>query len=199
MRILVFSEQASPRLDYVLDWLNGRAGACRFHRTCHAAEFAQYEGPRIHYGSGLAGGAALRLPLAPLLFEGGVKRQEVGVGRVGEEPCLFHRPDARADLPFDLFAAVFYMLSRYEEYLPFESDAHGRFPAECSLAARAGFLQQPVVDRWVMLLWEALQRRWPRLPLPEPSFRFLPTFDVDMAWAFRHKGALRFAGGLAKD
>ncbi|RMF23321.1 MAG: hypothetical protein D6765_13260, partial [Bacteroidetes bacterium] len=32
-----------------------------------------------------------------------------------------------------------------------------------------------------------------------PSFRFLPTFDVDMAWAFRHKGALRFAGGLAKD
>jgi hypothetical protein len=44
------------------------------------------------------------------------------------------------DLPFDPLAATFYLVSRYEEYLPFIPDEHGRFPAKQSFAFSNGFL-----------------------------------------------------------
>jgi len=45
------------------------------------------------------------------------------------------------------------MISRYEEYLPFEGDRYGRFPAALSLAARQGFLEKPVVEVLLTNVW----------------------------------------------
>jgi len=41
--------------------------------------------------------------------------------------CFF---STTGDIPFDIFSAAFYLVSRYDEYLSYESDAHHRFPAE---------------------------------------------------------------------
>jgi len=32
---------------------------------------------------------------------------------------------SEGDYPFDIFSAVFYLLSRYEEYLPYKKDMYG--------------------------------------------------------------------------
>ena len=44
------------------------------------------------------------------------------------------------------------MLSRYEEYLPHIKDEYGRFEAKESLAFKYGFLEIPIVDKWVQIL-----------------------------------------------
>lgn len=101
-------------------------------------------------------------------------------------------------LDFDLFAAVFYMISRYEEYLPFESDRHDRFEAGNSLAGQNGFLEMPVADLWIQILAEKLKARFPGLELSPGSFRFLLTCDIDLPFAYLHRGRARTLGARVK-
>ena len=58
--------------------------------------------------------------------------------------------------PFDPFAASFFMISRYEEYLPHIKDIHGRFEAKESLAFKNNFLEKPIVDIWINLIKKEL-------------------------------------------
>jgi hypothetical protein len=104
-------------------------------------------------------------------------------------PVLYGAPDADrplvepdaagARLRVDVFGSVFALLTRYEEAVAGERDSYQRFPAATSLAARAGFLQVPLVDAYVELLWAALHRVWPRLTRRPRDYRVLLTHDVD--------------------
>jgi len=90
-----------------------------------------------------------------------------------------------------LFAASFFLITRYEEYLPFKADEHGRFPASESYAYRMGFLQMPLVDLWVNELAKLLKAKFPALSIKKNKFEFIPTIDIDNAYAFKHKGVFR--------
>jgi hypothetical protein len=105
---------------------------------------------------------------------------------------------ATGDLEFDLPAAAFYLLSRYEEYLPHRKDNYGRFSHEDSLASREGFLKTPLVNEWLDDFKKKLQLKFPQLKIRNPSFSFLPTYDIDIAYSYRDKGWLRTGGGLLK-
>lgn len=49
----------------------------------------------------------------------------------------------------DFVASAYFMMSRYEEWIrPEVRDAHGRFPGRESWAARAGFIDRPLVDEY---------------------------------------------------
>lgn len=103
------------------------------------------------------------------------------------EPGEDGPPNAGADaftaaIPFDLFGSAFFMLTRYEECVDGVKDAHGRFPASASAAARGGFLDVPVVDQYVELLWRALIKLWPGLTRPATRYRLWVTHDVDSLW-----------------
>lgn len=101
----------------------------------------------------------------------------------------------------DFLAASFFMLSRYEEYAENAEnfDNHNRFKAAQSLAFRENMLQKPIVNQWVMQFLEKLKKRFPYLEITPTQYRFLPTFDIDMAFQYRHKGILRNIGGLLRD
>lgn len=91
-----------------------------------------------------------------------------------------------APFPFDLVAATFLLLTRWEETeVASEPDWRGNFRAACSLAARQGFLDRPVLDEWALVLraWLAeLCPGWqPRLRLP----RIVMTHDVDQVHKFQ--------------
>jgi hypothetical protein len=101
-------------------------------------------------------------------------------------------------LGFDLFSAVFYLLSRYEEYLPYSPDLYGRFPHEKSLAFQHGFLHQPMVNIWISKLADLMLRHNPELPIVKPEFQCRISYDIDMAWSYKHKGVLRNLIGFIK-
>lgn len=126
-----------------------------------------------------------------LLSEQEIHKQVVPIGTYEKITTLFHT--GKGDIPFDIFSAVFYMVSRYEEYLPFEGDVHGRFRAEDSIAFRQNFHRLPIVEIWCKLLAEKLQ-----IPFQQNNFKLKLTVDVDNAWMHRNKGFWRSTGGFAK-
>lgn len=111
---------------------------------------------------------------------------------------FFELNDTRALFPFDLPAAIFWLVSRYEEYQFFEPDKHGRFSAFQSFAYQQHFLELPLVNLWVDELEKKLKSIYPEIIFPNrKAYNFLPSYDIDHAWAFKNKGFLRnIAGGL---
>ncbi len=102
---------------------------------------------------------------------------------------------------FDVFATIFLLVTRYEEYVvdPSLLDNHNRFSAKVSIAQKYNFLQKPIVNQWVMLINKHLNDLFPELKTTLPTYRFQPTFDIDMPWKYKHKGFLRTLGGFVKD
>lgn len=105
------------------------------------------------------------------------------VGHTGM-PVLFGRAaqaQADNDVPVDIFGAIFFLLTRYEEVVadPAGLDRHRRFPAQASVLGRAGLLQRPMVDEYVEFLWHELARTWPRLQRRSRQFRLRVSCDVD--------------------
>lgn len=136
-----------------------------------------------------------------LLFENGIydKSAELLPAQQQDDIPQIFTHTASDLLGFDVFAAVFYMLSRYEEYLPFSPDRHGRFPASQSLAYTRQFLHRPVVNEWIRVLKQKLQQWYPGLAFRKKSFWLLPTFDVDNAFAYAHKPLLRQIASAGRD
>ncbi len=130
-----------------------------------------------------------------LLFERGVRSQEMGIFEHNGEKLFFQIHDKNSALPFDVFSAVFYLVTRYEEYLPFVKDKHGRFTAHLSLSHQLGILEKPVVNIWALQIKEILQKKYPDFKFPVKNFRFIPTYDIDSAYAYLQKGLVRSIGG----
>jgi hypothetical protein len=82
-------------------------------------------------------------------------------------------------IPIDILGSVFFMLSRYEEAVNHERDAHDRFPASASLAYCDGFLDRPIVDEYVEILWVAMKRLWSGLERKQRTARTLVSCDLD--------------------
>jgi hypothetical protein len=83
------------------------------------------------------------------------------------------------NLPIDIFGSAFFMLTRYEEIVNLDRDEHDRFPAHASLAFQEGFLDRPIIDEYVEVLWEAMNRLWPCLSRKERKFEMKVSHDVD--------------------
>jgi peptidoglycan/xylan/chitin deacetylase (PgdA/CDA1 family) len=93
--------------------------------------------------------------------------------------CGYEMHDEGARLGLDIFGSCFFMLSRYEEAVSKQRDHHDRFPAHASLACRQSFLDRPIVDEYVEILWAAMRRLWPRLERKPRRSSTIVTCDVD--------------------
>lgn len=193
--LLVFCELYSPRLQYVLNWIFSRWGIS-FEVTHDIEKYTSFEGAKISYQRLTIDEGELSIRSTGFLDQPDLKRIELNPGKTGEMPVLFRDESA---FGFDIFSAVFFMLSRYEEYLPFEADSHGRFPARISVAYRLGFLEIPVVDVWLSYFKAAIERRYPAINFKQEQFTPLFTYDIDVAFKYRGKNFFRQAGGLLKD
>jgi hypothetical protein len=135
---------------------------------------------------------------AQLLFAKGISVQEITVEKWRDLPVFF-QTSAGSDLPFDIFAASFYLISRYEEYCEYDPDEYGRFSASSSLAFRNGFLGIPVVDMWVKEFAKCLLRKFQTLAFRRNEYKSMVTFDADEPFEYLGKGIIRSIGGLLRD
>lgn len=125
-----------------------------------------------------------------LLLEQDIREQHIAVSHTSDFPVFF-QTEKSFDLSFDIFSCIFYLLSRYEEYLPHEKDVHGRFPSSASLLARQEFEFAPIVETWLHFLKGALKKQHPQLVFKEHRFEYLPTFDIDNAYRFLGRNWLK--------
>ena len=194
--MLLFSTHITPRLCYIVEFISKELfdDPSGVRITDDAGYFSEATGPRFNY-SGEEFSGCFRLRPTGLLFETGIRPVEVGCLTFESQKALF---PTEGDLPFDIFAAAFYLLSRYEEYLPHPTDEYGRFAHTHAVAWKEGFLDRPLVNIWIQELRNRLSRRFPELAFRYPVFKFIPTYDIDTAFSYRYKGWQRNLGGSLK-
>jgi hypothetical protein len=129
------------------------------------------------------------------LFENSVTVRQISCFDIKGFKAFFK---TEGDYPFDIFAASFYLLSRYEEYLPHRKDVYGRYAHENSLAFREKFLNKPLVNIWIQDLEKVLREKFAGFRGKSTSFTFVPTYDVDEAFAYIQKGFMKKIWGLAR-
>jgi hypothetical protein len=165
--------------------------------TSREDEYLTCAEPKLCYGKWLAADE-LFIASSGLLFETGISGKEMHHFDFGDSKAFFPVYDTASLFPFDIFSASFFLVSRYEEYLPHFRDEHGRFPAKETEAFKQGFLRRPLVNIWAEDLKKALSARYPSMIFRKRAFLFQPTYDIDAAYAFRHKGLTRTLGGFLK-
>jgi len=193
--LLIYTNKITNRLQYIFEHLFDKIMGLELTLTTNKDTFVAFEGAKLNY-SNRQFTDELFFYATPLLFERGIKKQRIKINFLpdSDTPIFFINKN-NSDLPFDPFAASFYLISRYEEYDNSPRDKHGRYQAEYSLAYKNGFLHIPVIDRYVQLLQAALLKRYPALPFKQLHYYYMPTYDIDIAYAYKCKGVLRNVGG----
>ncbi len=200
MKLLVYTQQPTTRVVYACRVLLECMLGWRAEVTNDWARFCAHSAPRFVYGDAPSATTLPRLPAATLLQQEGIQAQPLEIRLHENLPAAFFLPDKQeALLPFDLLSFTFYLCTRYEEYLPYVPDEHGRFPARASLAQRAGFLERPILQKWAAVLLAKLRHYYPALPDRRPPYTFRPTYDIDMARAYRHRPLTVLLGGAARE
>jgi hypothetical protein len=192
---LLYSHINSPRLQYVANLIFKELLGTKISIVTDAVYFNNYDGVKINYSNESFDGVFSVQPHA-LLFENSIQQQPIECFELNGTTAFFKTD--KGDHPFDIFAATFYLISRYEEYLPYEKDAYGRYSHTNSLAFKQNFLSLPLVNIWVNELAETLKYKFPLFSFQFPAFSFQPTYDIDMAFSYKHKGVIRNAGGFLR-
>lgn len=195
--LLVYTHKITPRLNYIFKHFFVRILQIPVTFTTKVDEFVAHSGPKITYSKAPLG-SEFFIRSHDLLFEQGINDIDINVSFWDNVPCFFPAGEI-SSIPYDIFAASFYLISRYEEYLPHVKDVHERFPVEESLAFKNGFLEKPVVDIWTFKFLEMLKEKFPNYEYTIRDFNLISTIDVDTAFAYKHKGIVRTIGGFFND
>ncbi len=195
--LLVYTPKITSRLTYVFKHFFTRILSIEIQFTTKVDKFVAHNGLKITYAKQPLG-TEFFIQSKDLLYQQGVNDIEVKVSAWEETKCFFKVSDKSA-VPYDVFAASFYLLSRYEEYLPHVKDKFNRFPAEESLAYKYEFLEKPVIDIWAYKVRELLKIRFTEFQFIAKKFEFISTIDIDCAYNYKHKGIIRNIGGFSKE
>lgn len=192
--LTVVTDQKGPRVEYILDYI--------LKELCGIEYIIVYDihhipvGPCIYYCQHPSVEKQIHIVPVGLLSENKVQPQKIEIGNWLGNTTLF--ANERGSIPFDVFSATFYLISRYEEYLDHRKDKFGRYSHLDSIAFNHNFLHLPLVNIWAKELQKIIMTAFPALQFSERIARFIPTYDIDIAWKYKYKGWIRTIGGLLK-
>ncbi len=198
--IVFFSHTITHRLVYVAELVFQDLLGLTIIFTQNEKEYRHSELPKIFYNKTplsnlgeIPPKQAFFIQNQTILFENEILRKHIDI----DFSYFLHS----SPLDFDVLAAIFLLVTRYEEYVvdPSLLDNHNRFSAKHSIAQKFNFLQKPIVNQWVMEINKRLNELFPELKTILPQYRFQPTFDIDMPWKYKNKGFFRTIGGFFKD
>ncbi|RZV59188.1 MAG: hypothetical protein EX254_09760 [Flavobacteriaceae bacterium] len=195
--LLVYTHKVTPRVKYIFKQICTRILGISVSFTSTIEEFIAHDDLKMSYAKQPLG-KELFVRSHDLLHEQGLAFLTINVNDWGNTKCFFTTGD-KSHLPYDIFAASFYLLTRYEEYLPHVQDDYGRFVAEESIAYKNGFLYQPVVDVWAYKFLTVLRSFYPDFNPSIRRYQINPIIDVPMAYDFKQKGIMRTFGGTMFD
>ncbi len=196
---MLFTTLQSNRLLYVLQFMFAQFAHIPFRITHSEQEFTDYSGAKLNYSHTPICNDEIHIIPSGFLEQTTFVPFTPAVGIFNHIPVLFPSPSSGiTTYHFDVFSAVFYMLSRYEEYGNKAKDTYGRFPAKQSLAYQHHFLQLPVVDIWLTELLTVVQAKHAGFHFDRKT-NVSFTYDVDVAYAYKGREMVRQAGSAMKD
>ncbi|MDF3026672.1 MAG: hypothetical protein K0S23_979 [Fluviicola sp.] len=190
--MLFYVDEISVRLIYTLDFVFREHGL-EYQLTNDKQVFTSFEGAKISYSNFEFDHSPILNP-AGLLFEEQFRDSIlVEKGSWGNVDCL------KFDAVPDPLAAVFYVLTRYEEYHSKFPDKHGRFTSKESLQSKFGWLHIQIVERWIEVFFKVYSPEYLKRLESQKTIRIIPSFDIDNTYAFKWKEGWRSWLSNSKD
>lgn len=190
--MIVFVDQVTERLQYTFDFVFKQHGL-HYKLTNDLSVFIASTEPKFSYSDYPFEEVPILIP-GSLLFEEVIDTHlTLFKSEWGGVECL------SIDGKTDPFAAIFYVISRYEEYTNPKRDKHDRFQASESILFQFGWLKQQIVEHWVKAIVNSY--------LPNKLAEFesgktltaIPSFDIDNTFAYKWKDGFRKWFSVAKD
>lgn len=194
--LLIYIFNSSSRFAYIAEALFSSVVKTEYAVTTNIDEYISYAGAKINYSTTPVTSNEVWVEPHTLLFENNIKPQVI---ECFEWNGLTAFLCTGGNIPFDIFAASFYLISRYEEYLPHTKDEYGRYAHTNSLAFKEDFLHLPLVNLWMKEFEKVIKSKFPSFTIHYSLFTYTPTYDIDIAYAYKGKGTLRNLGGFYKD
>ncbi len=206
--LYIYTNHITQRIQYIANTLFGKEVSIINDRDF----FLQYSGIKINYSADAFDANAIWIQPSGLLHETGIQQQNIACFEWNDVTAFFK---TEGDIPFDLLAASFYLITRYEEYLPHQLDEYGRYAHTNSLAYKENFLQQPLVNFWLKELGKQLESKRQKargnidnspfathhspFTIHHSPFTFIPTYDIDIAYSYLHQPLWKNVLGFYRD
>lgn len=200
MEMLILVPKITNRLFYIFELILKEELGIDFKFTTEEEKFLSYQGAKLHYGNTpLNEEPGLFQQAVKLLFERDIYDQDLKICDFNDTKAIYPVFNDKSLFPFDIFAASFYIISRYEEYLPHVSDQYNRFQPKDSILYKMEVIERPIINIWAKELGNEIKVCYPEIQLKKKNFKFIPTYDIDAAWAYKNKGIFRTTAAFVKD
>lgn len=208
--ILIFAPKITNRVGYTFNLIFDRILNCNFKLTDDRELFANHPGAKICYNGDRLCDDCIFIKSSPLLFQYNIENVEPECfefddGTFSEFThsnrlkAIFPVHDSESDLEFDIFAASFYLTSRYEEY-PVSSHGTGEcFEYKKSIACRNGFLEYPVINMWCEILKSLISGKFPEFEWHRKKFEHIATINISTPFKYKEIGHVRTIAGMLRD
>ncbi len=194
--MLIYTPHITPRVEYIIQYFNEKLFITA-ELTSNKEDYIRYQGIKINYSNHRISREEFLICPAGLLHQQVIRKQQIECfNRNGTKAFFKTKND---DQGFDIFSAVFYLITRYEEYLEFEPDEYGRYAHWNALAWKEGFIHQPLIDIWLLEFSNELSKRFPNFKPQSKNHQLVLTYDIDIAWSYLHKGFWRNTGALLRN
>lgn len=185
--LLIYTHHITPRVQYIFDYILKSICGFKITLTQDEKTYINFDGPTINYSNKKLKEDDFNIKPSGFLFSKAIEECKVTFEKSEKSVSMFIESDYSDPNIFDPFAASFFLVSRYEEYLPFSADEHQRFEAASSVLFKNGLLERPLVNEWAENLKAQLLLR-EDIAYKQNKFSGLITIDVDQAFAFKHRG-----------
>jgi hypothetical protein len=194
--LLIFAPEITPRVEFTFDFVFHIILGVEVSFTTNQNEFLQSDLPKINYSS-TNFSSGLFLKAHPILFEKSITEQQITEIQY-RQLRLFFPSSNDSFFPFDPFACVFYLITRYEEYFSENRDEFERFIDTENILFKLGLHEIPIVDQIAFWISKKITEQFPEFKVRKRAFQFLTTIDIDNAWAFKNKSPLVSFGAIMK-
>jgi hypothetical protein len=172
--MLIYTPVLLPRIQYIANWLGIYWFKMPINVVTHISSICNNEQVINYSNNPIDHHNSVWIKPHGLLAQTGIKEQEIVVKHQDQLPYFF---GTNGDFEFDILALSFYLIQRYEEYLPFTADNYGRYPHTDSVAYKNNFLHLPLVDIWLQKFAAKYA-----ITTTNNQFEYLPTYDIDNAF-----------------
>lgn len=179
--VQIYSPKGSNALNFVLDFVFDEFYGCGYEIISEIDDL-DHDGVVINYSNSIVESAIQIVPNNYLFALDLKDFPKIELSEWNGIPVFF---ETNGIIPFDLFGAIFFLLSRVEEYTTLKRDSHQRFNAAFSLFS-TDFIQRPVIDEWLIKL-KAEFLNGTALTFAERQFKWINTYDIDVAYAYRFR------------
>ncbi|MCO5260838.1 MAG: polysaccharide deacetylase family protein [Crocinitomicaceae bacterium] len=190
--LYIFVDKITPRCIYTFDFIF-KSNNINYQLFENIEAFQSQESTKLNYSHSQIDNCIQIYP-STLLFDNGVKSYDINLAKFHDENCLAF------DKKTDPLASIFFILTRLEEYNDLTKDEHQRFQSKSSIQSKFGLLNSLICDRLSKAIINYLySKEIIKVPYQPQKLNLRPTFDIDNAFAFLHKGYNRRTLAIIKD